>query len=97
MARAEGTCPLRFPDPDRLDLARENNRHLSFGWGSHFCFGAPLARLEARVTFEVLLERYQKITLLPQPLRWRENLGLRGLMALPVSLNGTPVAEHTQV
>ncbi len=78
--------PLRFVHPDRLDLARENNRHLSFGWGSHFCFGAPLARLEARITFEVLLERYRKITLQPQPLRWRENLGLRGLMALPVSL-----------
>ena len=78
--------PLRFPDPDQLDVQRRDNRHLSFGWGSHFCFGAPLARLEARITFELLLTRFEQITLQPEPLRWRENLGLRGLVALPVSL-----------
>src|SRR5581483_12168590 len=38
--------PERFPDPDRLDLGREGNRHLALCWGAHFCFDAPLARIE---------------------------------------------------
>jgi pimeloyl-[acyl-carrier protein] synthase len=78
--------PLRFPDPDRLDLARTDNRHLAFGWGRHFCFGAPLARLEGRLVFETLLRRYPTIELLPGTLSWRQNLGLRGLDRLPVSV-----------
>ena len=43
--------PRQFDDPDRLDLARAPNRHLAFGWGIHFCLGAPLARLEAALAF----------------------------------------------
>jgi pimeloyl-[acyl-carrier protein] synthase len=78
--------PLRFPDPDRLDLGRTDNRHLAFGWGRHFCFGAPLARLEGRLVFEALLRRYPTIALLPDALTWRQNLGLRGLDRLPVSV-----------
>ena len=74
--------PERFPDPDRLDIARKDNRHLAFGYAAHFCFGAPLARVEAQVAFEAILRRFPDITLAPEPLEWRSNLGLRGLKAL---------------
>lgn len=53
--------PARFPDPDRLDVARADNRHLSFGLGPHFCLGAPLARMEAAVAFAALLRRFPEL------------------------------------
>ena len=76
--------PRRFVNPDRLDLGREDNRHLAFGWAAHFCFGAPLARLEGQTAFSVLLERLKNLRLAQEDLRWRENLGLRGLEHLHV-------------
>lgn len=76
--------PDRFPDPDRLDLARPDNRHLAFGWAAHFCFGAALARIEGQVSFATILSRMPNLVLEQVPLRWRTNLGLRGLVALPV-------------
>jgi pimeloyl-[acyl-carrier protein] synthase len=81
--------PERFPDPDRLDLGRPDNRHLAFGWGAHFCFGAPLARIEGQLAFGALLRRFPELTLEPAPLVWRPNLALRGLEALPVSLRSS--------
>ena len=77
--------PERFPEPDRLDIERPDNRHLAFGWASHFCFGAPLARLEAEISFTSLLHRLPELQLVDQPLVWRENLGLRGLKSLPLA------------
>ncbi len=77
--------PERFPDPDRLDLGRTDNRHLAFGWASHFCFGAALARIEGQLVFEALASRTANLVLEPCPIVWRENLGLRGLTALPVT------------
>lgn len=79
--------PERFPDPDRLDLERQDNRHLAFGWAAHFCFGAPLARMEARIAFKALLGRLPGLALEGGPLEWRANLGLRGLKALPVTFS----------
>ncbi len=77
--------PERFSDPDHLDLGREDNRHLAFGWAAHFCFGAPLARMEGQIAFETLLARFPKIALAPdEAIEWRPNLGLRGLTGLQV-------------
>jgi len=77
--------PERFPDPDRLDLTRQDNRHVAFAWASHFCFGAPLARIEGQTAFETVLKRMPNLQLAPGPVTWRENLGLRGLTALHVT------------
>jgi pimeloyl-[acyl-carrier protein] synthase len=77
--------PKRFPDPDRLDITRKDNRHVAFGAGAHFCFGAPLARMEAQIAFSALLQRLPELKLEPDPVIWRNNLGLRGLTALWVS------------
>ena len=77
--------PDRFPDPDRLDFDRPDNRHLAFGWAAHFCFGAPLARLEAQIAFGALVRRFDRLELSGEELVWRQNLGLRGLEALSLS------------
>ncbi len=76
--------PERFPDPDRLDICRQDNRHVAFAWASHFCFGAPLARIEGQVAFATMLRRMPNLRLKPGPIVWRDNLGLRGLKTLPV-------------
>jgi len=77
--------PERFPDPDRLILDRADNKHVAFGWSNHFCFGAPLARMEGQIAFATILRRLPNLQLLPGSLTWRNNSGLRGLTALPIS------------
>lgn len=79
--------PERFPDPDRIDIERKDNRHLAFAWGPHFCFGAALARIEGQVAFESLLRRLHNIRFPPQQLVWRTNLGLRGLSNLQINFD----------
>src|SRR5437867_8137477 len=88
--------PERFPDPDRLDITRPDNRHVAFAWGPHFCFGAPLARIEGQIALKTLLRRLPDLSFEPGPLVWRTNLGLRGLTALPVTFgkNGSSKREE---
>lgn len=78
--------PERFPDPDRLDITRSDNRHLAFGWSRHFCFGAPLARIEGQIALAAIAQRLPDLAL-EGPLVWRDNLGLRGLTSLPVTFS----------
>jgi cytochrome P450 len=77
--------PAQFPDPDHLDLSRRDNRHLSFGFGIHFCLGAPLARVEGQVAIGTLLRRFPRIALATTSPTWRESSTLRGLKALPLT------------
>lgn len=79
--------PARFADPDRLDLVRPDNRHLAFGWSTHFCLGAPLARMEGRIAFATLLRRLPGLALADAAPSWREILILRGLTSLAVTFN----------
>ncbi|MEX1019716.1 MAG: cytochrome P450 [Litorilinea sp.] len=79
----------RFPSPAQFRLDRGDNRHLAFGLGPHYCLGAPLARLEGRVAFEVLTTVFPHLTLATDPgaLRWRPHPIMRGLTQLPVRLD----------
>ncbi len=74
--------PAQFPKPDRFDVTRVNNKHVAFGAGAHFCVGAPLARLEARIVVRSLRERYPNLSLKSDVPRYRENFNLRGLKEL---------------
>jgi len=76
--------PAQFPDPDRLDIGRQDVKMLSFGGGIHFCLGAMLARTEAQVAIGTLLARVAHIELATEDLAWRPHITLRGLSSLPV-------------
>ena len=78
--------PSVFPDPDRLDLGRRDNRHVSFGFGIHFCLGAGLARLEGQLAIGALVARAPGLALdvADDALAWRPGWLLRGLASLPV-------------
>jgi cytochrome P450 len=77
--------PAVFADPDRLDVGRSDNPHISFGAGVHFCIGAPLARVELQATFGALLDRTSSLELGGEPVR-RPEFVIRGLAELPVRL-----------
>src|SRR6266850_1139283 len=77
--------PAHFPDPDRLDITRRDNRHIAFGFGIHFCLGAPLARLEGQIAIDAILRRMPGLRLATSTPEWRESSTLRGLETLPVT------------
>jgi cytochrome P450 len=76
--------PEQFPDPDMLDLHRHVDRHLAFAAGIHFCLGAWLARLEARIVLDTVLRRFPDIALASAAPSWKPMLFLRGLESLPL-------------
>jgi cytochrome P450 len=78
--------PEAFDDPERFDIGRPQNPHMTFGHGIHFCLGAPLARLEARIATVRLAERLPGIRLSGGEPEWHDSLILRGVKRLPVSL-----------
>ena len=77
--------PEVFDDPDTLDIGRGEKSHLAFGRGIHYCLGAALAVLEARVAFASLLDRFPSIRLAAEP-RYRDNVVLRGLDELLIEV-----------
>ncbi len=78
--------PARYPEPDRFDIRREARSHVAFGHGIHYCLGAPLARLEARIAVRTLLDRCPDLALdiHPAALQWRTGMLIRGPERLPV-------------
>lgn len=84
MLAAANRDPEVFARPDDFDIGRGDNRHLTFGFGIHFCIGAPLARLEAQIAFPILLDRLKDISLAGPP-DWSDSIVVRGLNSLPIA------------
>jgi cytochrome P450 len=87
--------PAQFRDPDRLDLRREENRHLSLSQGIHYCLGAPLARLEASIALRMLLERFPEIRRVSSREDRGDNFVLKGLRSLPLEV-GAPARSRPE-
>lgn len=77
--------PRKFADPDRLELTRADNFHLTFGLGIHYCIGAPLARLELQTSFQTLLKRLPGIHLATDTIEYAGGFVIRGHKAMPVA------------
>jgi len=77
--------PRQFPDPDTLDVRRAPERHVAFAAGMHFCLGAWLARLEARIVLDAVFRRLPELSLAPAEPRWKPMIFLRGLESLPIA------------
>jgi cytochrome P450 len=77
--------PRVFAEPDRFDLRRANaGEHLTFGYGIHFCIGAPLARLEGQVAFPRVLGRFPKLALADEHPPWSDSILTRGMLEMRV-------------
>lgn len=89
LLNAANRDPQVFAEPDRFDVARGDSRHLSFGFGAHFCLGAPLARLEGQIAVKALVERLPELALAIDAPEWSDSFVLRGVKALPVRFRPT--------
>src|SRR5215813_6991915 len=89
MLAAANMDPDANPRPDKLDLTRRPNRHLSFGTGIHFCLGHQLARIEGKCALEALFKRWPNLEMAvpPDSIRWRQRPGLRAIQRLPVAIH----------
>ena len=87
MVGAANRDPDQFADPDRLDISRTPNQHLSFGLGVHYCLGAPLARLEAQIAFDVILRRMAAIRLSDPIISWRHHTSQRNPIELQLEFH----------
>ena len=85
MLSAANRDPGHFPDPDRFSLERENMKHVAFGFGIHYCIGAPLARLEGAIALGKLASAFPNLQLTAAP-RWTEDIAIRRLETLPVRI-----------
>jgi cytochrome P450 PksS len=76
----------QFQHADMIDLTRDPNRHLAFGYGIHYCLGAPLARMEAQIAINTLLKvPHLRLAMPVERLQWKRGLVLRGLETLPIA------------
>ena len=89
MLGAANRDPAAFPQPDRFDIQRDNNHHIAFGAGVHFCIGAPLARLEARIVLTTLLQRFTDLQLVSNTANWMPTAALRCPVSLPLRFGAT--------
>jgi len=87
--------PRQFPDAGRFDIGRDPNRHLAFGHGVHFCLGAALSRLEARIALADLLTRFERLELgFDHPWQPRSALHVHGPTSLPVRFE---LGRHAEI
>lgn len=78
--------PRRFDNPDLLDIQRQDNKHCGFGGGIHFCLGSALARAEAQISLNILINRFPQLHLINQEVEWADNIVFHGPKHLPISL-----------
>lgn len=81
--------PAKFADPERFNIRRDDNKHLAFGTGVHFCLGAALARMEAQIALSMLAERYPHARWTGRKLNWMKGLTFRGVTSLPLELGSS--------
>ncbi len=79
--------PRRFDNPDLLDIQRQDNKHCGFGGGIHFCLGSALARAEAQVSLNILINRLPKLHLIDRAIEWADNIVFHGPKHLPIGLS----------
>ena len=84
MLGAANRDPKHFAEPEELDIGRTHNNHLSFGYGKHYCIGAPLARLETQIAINTILSRFPSMRLQNPEVEWYDNFGQRFLRSLTV-------------